>query len=70
LEAHLSAKMMQLAGKDSLFKNELDAYLRDYAGRPTPLYFARRLTEGILPALETAHALAAARQIAPSLDRD
>jgi tryptophan synthase beta chain len=31
--------------KDPLFKKELDAYLRDYAGRPTPLYFAERLTE-------------------------
>lgn len=27
------------------FKKELDYYLKEYAGRPTPLYFARRLTE-------------------------
>ena len=27
------------------FKNELNYYLREYAGRPTPLYFAQRLTE-------------------------
>ncbi len=27
------------------FKNELDYYLRDFAGRPTPLYHARRLSE-------------------------
>ena len=26
------------------FKEELDCYLKDYAGRPTPLYFAERLT--------------------------
>ena len=32
-------------GTDSLFKKELDKYLKDYAGRPTPLYFAERLTE-------------------------
>jgi tryptophan synthase beta chain len=33
------------ARRDPAFKAELDALLRDYAGRPTPLYFARRLTE-------------------------
>lgn len=27
------------------FKKELNYYLKDYAGRPTPLYFAKRLTE-------------------------
>ncbi len=27
------------------FREELDGMLREYAGRPTPLYFARRLTE-------------------------
>jgi tryptophan synthase beta chain len=31
--------------RDSGFKKELAAYLRDYVGRPTPLYFAKRLTE-------------------------
>ena len=30
--------------KDSAFKAELAALLRDYAGRPTPLYFADNLT--------------------------
>ena len=30
---------------DPSFQNELQAYLRDYVGRPTRLYFARRLTE-------------------------
>jgi tryptophan synthase beta chain len=29
------------------FKKELDYYLREYAGRPTPLYFAKNLTEKI-----------------------
>ncbi|MDO8886652.1 tryptophan synthase subunit beta [Candidatus Oleimmundimicrobium sp.] len=31
--------------KDKDFKQELDYYLRDYAGRPTPLYFAERLSK-------------------------
>jgi tryptophan synthase beta chain len=30
--------------KDREFKQTLDAYLRDYVGRPTPLYFAEGLT--------------------------
>ena len=29
------------------FKKELDYYLREYAGRPTPLYFAKNLTQHI-----------------------
>jgi tryptophan synthase beta chain len=33
------------AKRDKNFLNELDHLLRDYVGRPTPLYFARRLTE-------------------------
>ncbi|WP_297211123.1 MULTISPECIES: tryptophan synthase subunit beta [Thermodesulfovibrio] len=31
--------------KDKVFHNEFEGLLRDYVGRPTPLYFARRLTE-------------------------
>jgi tryptophan synthase beta chain len=31
--------------KDPLFQKELNHLLKDYAGRPTPLYFAKRLTE-------------------------
>jgi len=38
-EAYLQAR------KDKAFQGELDCYLRDYAGRETPLYYARRLTE-------------------------
>lgn len=30
---------------DKNFKSELDSLLKTYAGRPTPLYFAKRLTE-------------------------
>jgi tryptophan synthase beta chain len=33
------------AQADPAFRAELDGLLRQYAGRPTPLYFARRLTE-------------------------
>jgi tryptophan synthase beta chain len=30
---------------DGYFKNELDSYLREYVGRPTPLYHAKRLSD-------------------------
>src|SRR6202163_3709142 len=33
------------AQQDPAFQAELDGLLRTYAGRPTPLYFARRLSE-------------------------
>lgn len=33
------------AGTNKAFKKELDGYLKDYAGRPTPLYFAERFTK-------------------------
>ncbi len=33
------------AQADPSFQTELDAYLRDYIGRPSPLWFASRLTE-------------------------
>ncbi len=35
----------ELAKADAVFQKELDDLLRDFAGRPTPLYFAKRLTE-------------------------
>jgi tryptophan synthase beta chain len=35
------------ARQDPTFWAELDALLGDYAGRPSPLYFARRLTEHV-----------------------
>jgi tryptophan synthase beta chain len=37
--AYLAAK------KDKAFQAELDFYFREFIGRPTPLYFAKRLTE-------------------------
>jgi tryptophan synthase beta chain len=33
------------AQADPAFQAEVDYYLKDYVGRPSPLYFARRLTE-------------------------
>ncbi|MBO8183736.1 MAG: pyridoxal-phosphate dependent enzyme, partial [Archaeoglobus sp.] len=33
--------------KDEAFKAELEYYFKNYAGRPTPLYFARNLTEKV-----------------------
>jgi tryptophan synthase beta chain len=35
----------ELARKDSAFQAELQAHLKDFVGRPSPLYFAERLTE-------------------------
>ena len=35
----------ELAKADAAFKAELADLLKDFAGRPTPLYFAKRLTE-------------------------
>jgi tryptophan synthase beta chain len=33
------------AKQDPLFRKEMDGYLKDYVGRPSPLYFAERLSE-------------------------
>jgi tryptophan synthase beta chain len=38
-------KAYQAARADETFQDELDSLLRDYAGRPTPLLLAERLTE-------------------------
>ena len=38
-QAYAAAKV------DPAFKAEMDAYLKHYVGRPSPLYFAQRLTE-------------------------
>ena len=37
----------EAAQADATFQAELNALLRDFAGRPTPLYFAKRLTESV-----------------------
>jgi len=38
------AEAYKQAKRDKAFQDELKYYLREYAGRPTPLYFAERLT--------------------------
>jgi tryptophan synthase beta chain len=38
-------QVYRTARRDKKFQEELDDLLRNYAGRPTPLFFARRLTE-------------------------
>jgi tryptophan synthase beta chain len=37
----------EIAKADAAFQQELDGLLKDFAGRPTPLYFAKRLTEDL-----------------------
>src|SRR5712692_9415421 len=37
-------KAYAAAKNDPLFQKEMDGYLKDYVGRPSPLYFAARLT--------------------------
>ena len=44
--AELEAAWIE-ARDDPGFRDELGALLRDYAGRPTPLYHARRLSEAV-----------------------
>src|SRR5205823_7762868 len=41
---HDLADEYERARNDSAFQNELSILLRDFAGRPSPLYFAERLT--------------------------
>lgn len=38
-------KAYEQYGKDPEFRKELDYYLQTYVGRPSPLYYAQRLTE-------------------------
>ncbi|WP_142849047.1 tryptophan synthase subunit beta [Telmatospirillum sp. J64-1] len=40
-------KAYKAAKADPSFQQELDYYLSDYVGRPSPLYYARRLTESL-----------------------
>jgi tryptophan synthase beta chain len=41
------AQEYERAKNDQAFQNELSGLLRDFAGRPTPLYFAARLTTNL-----------------------
>ncbi len=46
MPALLELEQAYLAARtDSAFQDELDAWLRDYVGRPSPLYLANRLSE-------------------------
>ena len=46
MEAHRELERIYVeASKDPVFQSELEHYGRDYVGRPTPLYFAERLTK-------------------------
>src|ERR1700760_2957373 len=38
-------KAYEAAKADTAFRTELDYYLKDYVGRPSPLYYAKRMTE-------------------------
>ena len=40
------------AKDDPAFRREMDGYLKDYVGRPSPLYFAERMTEHLRGASE------------------
>nr|AIE93671.1 tryptophan synthase subunit beta (trpB) [uncultured marine thaumarchaeote AD1000_39_D02] len=40
-------KIIQKIKGDKSFQTELDYYLKNYAGRPTPLYFAENLTKSV-----------------------
>src|SRR3989454_3213965 len=44
---HELAAEYDRAKKDQTFQDELSILLRDFAGRPTPLYFAERLTSDV-----------------------
>lgn len=39
------AEQYQQARRDPAFRRELNKYLRDFVGRPTPLFFAERMTK-------------------------
>ena len=41
------SEVYKAAQKDSSFKKELDFYLREYVGRPSPLWFAARMSDAL-----------------------
>jgi tryptophan synthase beta chain len=45
IAVHQLADEYQRAKRDPEFQKQLEYYLRQFAGRPTPLYFAQRLTQ-------------------------
>ncbi|WP_306252168.1 tryptophan synthase subunit beta [Parvularcula sp. IMCC14364] len=48
-------KEYEAAKADSAFASEMDYYLKHYVGRPSPLYFAERLTEFVRQQAATGH---------------
>jgi tryptophan synthase beta chain len=44
---HELARAYEKARRDKRFRQELDYYLREYCGRPTPLYLAERMTRDL-----------------------
>ncbi len=44
---HELAREYEKARRDKRFRDELAYYLREYCGRPTPLYFAERMTRSL-----------------------
>lgn len=44
---HELAETYRVAKRDADFRKELAYYLKEYVGRPTPLYFAERMTEAL-----------------------
>ena len=52
------------AKNDPAFKREMDGYLKNYVGRPSPLYFAERLTTHFRP--NRAHSVAVATPCMPA----
>jgi tryptophan synthase beta chain len=44
---HELTRAYEKARRDKRFRQELDYYLREYCGRPTPLYFAERMTRDL-----------------------
>ena len=44
---HQLEREYEAARQDPAFQDELNGYLKDYVGRPSPLYLARRLSESL-----------------------
>jgi len=40
-------KAYESVRKDKIFNKDFEGYQREYSGRPTPLYYARRMTEAL-----------------------
>jgi len=61
-------KAYAAAKADPAFQVEMNGYLKDYVGRPSPLYFAERLTRERRPDLWAAHLARAGTPKKPAPD--